>query len=141
MKIVKFTCAMLLLAVALNGCMSGGTAETQSAGEIEWVMSLGEGLSAAKAEKKNLMVDFYADWCGWCKKLDRDVYSNPEVAKLAENFVCVKVNTDRYPVDAQQYGVQGLPTVMFMDSSGKVLEKVVGYRDAKYFASVMGRLK
>ncbi|MHB9154226.1 MAG: thioredoxin family protein [Endomicrobiales bacterium] len=107
------------------------------AGTVNWVASLAEGLETARESGKPVMVDFYADWCGWCKKLDREVYTVNDVIKLSKEFVNVKVNTDKNPEEARRYKVQGLPTVVFLGPNGDVLEEFVGYRAAPDFIRVM----
>lgn len=126
---------------AVVAAVSPETAEVPAAapqaGAIAWTQNLQAGLAQAAQEKKPVMVDFYADWCGWCKKLDKDVYTNPAVIDLARAFVCVKVDTDKEKQDAEKYKVQGLPTIVFLGPDGKVIETFVGYRDAAAFKGVM----
>ena len=112
-------------------------AEKPAAASISWVNTLAEGLALAQSSKKPVMADFYAVWCGWCKKLDKDVYTDPEVAALSKQFVCVKVDTDKYGQESSKYGVQGLPTIIFMNPDGSVIDKVVGYSPAPSFAGSM----
>lgn len=107
---------------------------------IAWIYTLNEGLQTAGNENKPMMVDFTAGWCGWCKKLDKDVFANPEVIEISKGFVNVKVNTDKYPADARKYSVRGLPTILFLDSEGKVIEQIIGYRGSDYFVSVMSKI-
>jgi tetratricopeptide (TPR) repeat protein len=77
------------------------------------------------------MVDFYTDGCGWCKKLDRDTYADPEVANLAKKFICVKVNGDKYQDLVSKYAVTGYPTILFLDVEGRPLVSIVGYVNAE----------
>lgn len=109
----------------------------EASGPITWGNSLAEGLTLALSSKKPLMVDFYAEWCHWCKKLDKDVYTDAQVSALAKEFVCVKVDTDKAGADASKYGVQGLPTIVFMNADGTVIDKIVGYNPAPEFAAAM----
>ncbi|MBN1621265.1 MAG: thioredoxin family protein [Endomicrobiales bacterium] len=109
-------------------------------GSIKWVYDLSEGLEAAKNSNKPLMVDFTAGWCSWCKKLDREVFSNPDVSEIAKNFVNVKVDTDKFPDDARKYRVRGLPTILFLNSEGNVIQQIVGYRDSDYFVDTMSKI-
>lgn len=104
---------------------------------ITWAGNLNSGLKEAKAKNKPVMVDFYTDWCGWCKKLDRDTYTDPEVANLAKKFVCVKVNGDKYSDLVSKYGVSGYPTILFLDAEGKKVDGIVGYVNASGMASKM----
>lgn len=142
----------VLAAVFINGgCLDKNAGVTKESvnqaqenpekSEIKWLTNLSEGLKAAQDTKKPLMVDFYADWCGWCKKLDKDVYPNPEVLKLAEKFICVKVDTDANKADADKYQISSLPTIVFLKPDGQVIEKIIGYRDSKDFIKIMSGIK
>lgn len=110
------------------------------AGEIEWENSLRKGEVRAQEENKPIMVDFYTDWCGWCKKLDEDTYSDPTVQELAANFVCVKVDGDKYPGDVSKYGIDGYPTIVFLDSAGNEIDRNVGYAGLEELAGIMQRI-
>ncbi|MFH1258929.1 MAG: thioredoxin family protein [Elusimicrobiota bacterium] len=116
-------------------------AKAQEVIPISWVYNLDEGLKSAKTAQKPLMVDFYTDWCGWCKKLDRDVYTDARIIKLSEGFVCVKVDAEKYPADAQKYGVNGYPTIVFLKPDGTALDKIAGYAGAKEFGEFMSKIK
>ena len=91
----------------------------------------------AKKEKKIVMVDIYTDWCGWCKRLDRDTYSDQNVqAKLAKDFVSVKVNPEKSDAGAklaQQFGVRGFPFIGFVGTDGKLVTQISGYLPAAEF--------
>jgi len=145
---IKYFSAVLLSAVILAGCREGQN-KTASVSPVQpvmartapesitWVNNLDEGLKLADASKKPAMVDFYAGWCGWCKKLDKDVYTDPQVQALAKNFICVKVDTDKDQANSSKYAVQGLPTIIFLKGDGSVINKIVGYQPAPDFAKSM----
>ena len=95
------------------------------------------GMSQARGEGKPVMIDFMADWCGWCKKLDAEVYTKSEVMGLSRRFVCIKVNTDRRPDLARRYQVDGLPTIVFLSSLGQETNRVGGYKPAQVFLGEM----
>lgn len=122
---------ILLLATAILFTFS------MEAHALSWEYNLGAALQKAKTAQKPVMVDFYTDWCGWCKKLDSDTYSNPNVGKLAKDFICVKVDADKYKDDAAKYQVEGYPTILFLNYEGGIDERVVGYRGADDLTSIM----
>lgn len=99
------------------------------ASEIAWKPSFSAALTEAKASKKLIMVDFYTDWCGWCKKLDKDTYPDAKVVKQATKLVAVKVNAEKGtgPELAKKYGADGYPTIAFVSPDQKLVYRVVGY--------------
>ena len=110
---------------------------TLKAYAISWEDDLDTALAKAKKSQKPVMVDFYTEWCGWCKKLDSDTYSDRKVSDLAKNFICVKVDGDKNREAASKYQIEGYPTIIFLNYEGGIDERIVGYRDASSFASAM----
>lgn len=63
--------------------------------ELSW-SNVENALPKAITEKKLVVIDVYTDWCGWCKRMDRDTYSNEEVVKyLNKNFIASKMNPEK----------------------------------------------
>ena len=104
------------------------------------------GMKAAGANKRFVMVDVYTDWCGWCKRMDRDVFSNPEVREyLGKKFVTVRLNAEAGDAAhyegkdftsrtlATRFGVTGYPTTIFLRANGDHLANVPGYLPADRF--------
>jgi thiol:disulfide interchange protein DsbD len=95
-------------------------------GSLAWEHSEEVAYAKAKSEKRPLLVDFTAEWCGACKELSLHTFSDPRVMEraVAANFIAVKVdatNDDDPRVDAVKgkYRVVGLPTVVIYDSTGQ----------------------
>jgi len=98
------------------------------------------GLAEAGNRGRPVLVDVYTDWCGWCKRMDRDIYSRRDVQDyLSRRFVTVKLNAEsnemtRYEGQsytsralAARFGVNGYPTTIFLTSQGAFLGNVPGY--------------
>jgi thiol:disulfide interchange protein len=83
------------------------------------------------------MVDFYTDWCGWCKELDANTYTAREVIDESQHFVSVKVNAEKRTDLAQRYRVEGFPTILWVDSGGNELDRLPGYAESREFAQFM----
>jgi len=118
-------------------------------GELKW-KKFEAGFEEAKKSNKKIMLDVYTDWCGWCKKLDKDVYGNDKVAEyLSQQYVSIKLNAEsgtRLKFDsneyteaqlAQAFGVTGYPAIIFFDSNGEPLDKISGYMPANDFLPVL----
>jgi thiol:disulfide interchange protein DsbD len=141
--------AVLLRLSALNvGVESTGLVwNLRYAGEGTKPEPVEAALARARAEHKPVMIDFFAEWCAACKELDRETYVGPSVVAEAERFVRIKVDgtnsTD--PVDAlyQRFGVNGLPTVAFVSSDGKVLDdpRVTGFLGPEKFTETLRQVR
>ena len=124
-----------------------------SKGEVSW-LSYDKGLELAKKQNKHLIVDFYTTWCGWCKRMDKDTYTNSEVKKLlTNNYVAVKLNaessknlsingkntTERQV--AQDFKVSGFPTTCFLKPDGERIACLPGYAGPEHFSNVLSYIK
>ena len=106
----------------------------RDASAVNWGSDLDSGLKASGDSGKPVMVDFYTDWCGWCKKMDSDTYENSAVDELTRSFICVKINAETDPGTAGKYKVRSYPTILFLDSKGNVISTLNGYRPPDNFA-------
>ncbi len=120
---------------------------------VKW-FSFNAGIKRAKITKRPIIIDFYADWCSWCIKMDKDLFHNHKIVKkLAKEFVTIRVNTDKpqkinfqnkvfNPQQLSAYfGVKGLPTIVFLDSNGKPITKLPGYVQASVFVLVLDYIR
>lgn len=96
-----------------------------------------QALVKAKCEKKVVMIDFYADWCGWCKVLEDKTFSDEAVKKfLTDKTIPIKINAEEKPNGeklAKEYKVTGYPCIVFVDGDGKEVGRVIGYKPPQAF--------
>jgi thioredoxin-related protein len=123
--------------------------------ELAWQTDLPKAQAAAKAQKRMVLLDFTgSDWCGWCIKLHKEVFSTPEFAQYAgKSLVLVEVDFPRKKVlNAEQkkanealaakYKIEGYPTLIILDSEGRKLGEL-GYQPGgpKPFIAELEKLK
>lgn len=122
----------------------------EEGGLIKW-HTFQEALMLSKKEKKKVFIDVFTSWCGWCKVMDKNTFTNPVIAKyMNEHFYCVKLNAEmkdtvvfnnysyvnpspNSPRSTHQLAAALLnnqlsyPTTVFLDENFGLLTQVPGY--------------
>ncbi len=105
---------------------------------------LDEKIALAKSTGKPIIIDFWATWCAYCKKLDKVVWVEPDVVRESLRFITIKVDATKADDDdmsavKEMFRVPGLPTVAFIDSSGRLLhgKTLSGWHEADEFLEAM----
>jgi thiol-disulfide isomerase/thioredoxin len=107
---------------------------------IRWEHRFDEAVKKARAAKKPIMIDFWADWCAWCHRLDQTTYVDPVVVKLSEDFIPVKVDTEGGKKNqdiALRYNVATLPTISFITPGGRQILTLKGFQGPGQFPRTM----
>ncbi|MEN8156983.1 MAG: DUF255 domain-containing protein [Bacteroidota bacterium] len=142
---------ILFLALLLIPGITGIKAQQK----VKWY-SIEEAIQLASKEPRVLVIDVYTDWCGWCKRMDANTFSNRTIAKmLNQHFYPVKLDAEGKEdivigdrtfkfVDNGRRGYHEIaaivtkgrlsyPTISYVDANGKVLQAAPGYKDAEQF--------
>ena len=121
--------------------------ESETETGIEWAPYRVELLERAQADRKYVMIDFYADWCIPCKELDHKTFSQPGVVEASRDFVRLKADLTKTGSPAtrnlrREYKIRGVPTIVFIDQSGKERTdlRLVGFEDGDAFLARLKRL-
>ncbi|MDX2249089.1 MAG: DUF255 domain-containing protein [Bacteroidia bacterium] len=130
--------------------------------QIKWV-SIEEAVAAAAKDRKKIVVDVYTDWCGWCKKMDKDTYAQAGVVSyINENYHAVKFNAEQkeditvggitykyIPNGRSGYhelaakmlnGKLSYPSTVFFDYQLNIITNVPGYHDSKEMLTILSFL-
>ena len=113
--------------------------------------SFDEAVAAARKSGKPILIDVYAPWCGWCRKMQAEVYTDAELqAYLNEHFEYGRLNIDdtetrhqfkEYDVTSQELGfglgAEGTPTTIFLDANADYITRLPGYSDLATFRRVL----
>jgi pentatricopeptide repeat protein len=91
-------------------------------------------LNQAKAEGKQVMIDLFAEWCGFCKRMKQSTFPDPKVKKLTdEKYIRLTIDTQKEPLLAMRFGSVGLPTVIILDATGSEVDRIQGFRTPQQF--------
>src|SRR5882672_7510636 len=142
---------MKKIAVGLIACWALLQAGAE---ELQWMTDLHKAQAKAKEEKKLVMLDFTgSDWCGWCIKLNKEVFSTPDFAEYAKkNLVLVEVEFPRAKKLSEEqkkanealqtkHAIEAYPTTIVLDGKGKKVGQL-GYQPGgpKAFTAELDKL-
>jgi thioredoxin-related protein len=154
MRFVISALFMLLAIVAVpvsSNAQLLGSLDTAKAhkSDLPW-HSIREGLTLAAKQNKPLVVDFYTDWCGWCKVMDQKTYEQYQIKDMLKaGFVLAKYNPEKdgafeyrgkkvTPIEfSKLVGVNGYPTTAFLKADGTKIDAVSGYIEFTRFLEML----
>ncbi|HOP62923.1 MAG TPA: thioredoxin fold domain-containing protein [Spirochaetota bacterium] len=140
-----------LIFIAFSCSNSGNSGENISGkASVKWY-GIQEGMEKAKKEGKSIIMYFYTDWCVYCKKMDVQIFSDPDVSSfMNDRYISIRINPE---IDKEtilvmgknftpsqfmgQIGASGFPTTMFWDKKQKPLTVLPGYTEKETFLSVI----
>jgi thioredoxin-related protein len=128
-----------LRSILLGAALAAVIAVSSVSAKPGWLTDYAQAQQKAKEGNKLLVLDFTgSDWCGWCIKLDREVFSKPEWAEYAnKNLVLLELDFPRMKEQseiekkqnrelAERYQIQGFPTIVVLNGDGQVVGEL-GY--------------
>jgi thioredoxin-related protein len=139
-----FSLVLLLVLLHLN---------LQAQDQIQW-MKFEEAIAANEKNPKMILVDVYTDWCGWCKKMDKETFTDPQViAHFQKNFYAVKLNAEDTNRSFQFMGktfteaqmaasmrVNSYPNFVVIEPSLQNIAQLPGYREPAAFLAGLAEL-
>ena len=148
---------VFLWAWPFSGRFAGVNSPSEPEEEIEWI-SIEEAAKRNQKNPKKIFIDVYTDWCGWCKKMDRDTFSNPGIAAYVnKNYYAVKLNAEgKAPItlNGTTYnfrpenrshdlaiqllqGKMSYPTTVYLDENFNMLSPLPGYLTVEQLNKVL----
>jgi len=152
MKKVFLLSISALLFISITGL-------AQDISTVKWY-SMEEAEKLNKQQPRKIMIDVYTDWCGWCKKMDKETFNHPVIAKyLNENYYPVKLDAEskedivfnsttfkHVAQGAKGYhelaagllnGQMSYPSIAYMNEKMELLSVVPGYKTAQWLEPVL----
>ena len=129
------------------------TNTVQGQESIQW-MKFEEAIAANAKNPKMILVDVYTDWCGWCKKMDKDTFTDPRViAHFQKNFYAVKLNAEdtnrKFPFMGKTFSeaemaasmrVNSYPNFVVIEPGLQNIAQLPGYREPEAFLAGLAEL-
>ncbi len=126
----KFSAIIVGIVVAL---LTGCQAESPS---------FESAMAEAEARDALIMIDFYTDWCSWCRRLEEDTLSADIVKAELKSFVVMRVNAEDGGEElAKRFVVDGYPTIVFTNAKGAEVDRIVGYLPPAKFADQVSKIR
>jgi thioredoxin-related protein len=142
---------------AIISASEGSAKADKSDEKIKW-LTIEQAAERMKKEPRKVVIDVYTDWCGWCKKMDKDTFTDPKVAKVINKYYYpVKLDAegkDPITLNGVTYtfkpeykshelavmllqGQMSFPTTVYLDENMNMLAPVPGYLDANNFYKIL----
>jgi len=134
----KYTILLAILSIAL---VFGGYPTTVQSGEqIDWY-GYDDGMAKARETGKNIVFYFYADWCTYCVRMQKETFSHDSVIDFLNNkVIAVKVDVDQNKDIARTYRVRGLPATVLLLRNGERVGPMPGFIPAKSYLAMLNKI-
>ena len=94
-----------------------------------------QAIERARATRRPIIIDFWAEWCAACLRLKRETLANPDVAKALREVEVIYVDLDKFPMLGETYGVAAIPDLFFIDTSGRIVDRLQNFEPPDAFVA------
>lgn len=137
-RMLRGGCPLVLFMILSALTVSAKAAEPRTQG---WGNDLSRALADGKRLRRPIVLHFYADWCGPCRQMERDVlHTKTLLAEIERKFIAVKINSDQHPELVARYSIRALPSDVFLDPDGRLLSQAEGYQEQNNYLTRLARI-
>src|SRR5438105_14920598 len=101
-----------------------------------WITSLTTAQKKSKDNKQLIFVDLFADWCGWCHKMEQEVFPSQAFQTATDDMVLLRLNTEdgnEGTLLARRFQANSLPTFLVLNGDGELAGTIHGYQPSEVF--------
>lgn len=109
-----------------------------------WLKSLADAQKQAKAKNRLIFVDMFANWCGWCHRMEREVFPTEVFQKATDDMVLLRLDTEDRGEGtriSQKFGITSLPTILILTHDLVIAGKIPGYAPANAYAEMVAKIE
>lgn len=153
----KYTVLLLLLTISVPPSVPVKKLIEKPKEEIQW-LSIEKAMELSKTNPKKIYIDFFTSWCGWCRKMDKEAFTNLKVIhEMNKNYYAVKFNAEgkeAITINNQVYtyssaqnihsytlamldGQLGYPTAVILGEKGQKITAIPGYQEAPMLVEIL----
>tara|TARA_R110002073_G_scaffold35970_17_gene104936 strand:+ start:2935 stop:3432 length:498 start_codon:yes stop_codon:yes gene_type:complete len=131
---------LAVLTLMLVGFMSHR--QPIAAAEVRWTHSPEQAIQAAHSTGRLIIVSVGANWCHYCKEMDRDVWKHPAIAKIiAEEYVPLKLTDEQHQELIETMQIKGYPATLIFTQDRQLVTRMDGYISAEKLANTMRAIR
>jgi len=132
--------ARIVAALLATQALATAAQDAQSP-RIDWKSDYQESIALAEKLKKPVLIDFFATWCGPCRMMDEQTFTDPDVIEAMAEFVCIKVDVDIDEKTAFAYGIRSIPRTVVLNIHGEVVGDRVGFMERDGYLAFLKDVK
>lgn len=126
----KFIFVIILILLPISAAATPGDA-------IVW-QEYDKGILSAKEYNKKILLYFHADWCKYCKLLEKTTFTDKRIIQyLNDNFINISVNSDQNRKLSKKYNIRGVPALFFLTPNSDKIRNIPGYVDSDVFIKMV----
>lgn len=138
-QISNFSIRGCLVGVTLWGLLTNIAVAVD---ELVWSTNIAESLQKSAVVDKPVLMEFTADWCVYCKRMEKTTFADPAVATaISENFLPVRIDADQYKDLVKQLQIKGLPAILIVGSDLTILERISGFQTPEALLPKLARFR
>jgi thioredoxin-related protein len=134
---ISLVLLIILCSVSITLAENQQKQESVTAKNPKWSVSYQDSLEKAQLEKKPVLIKFEASWCVWCEKMEKEVFTEPDIIKELDKFVCVKIDVDKQENIAKAYKIKSLPRTIVINTNNEIVGDWLGFHEAPVFSKLL----